>query len=60
MADLTPNKRPDGQSPEDGGLAKSLEALSRDGVLRSVKDGLAGVGAMRNNKDLAEQAETQA
>ena len=51
MADLTPNKRPDGQSPEDGGLEKSLESLSLDELLASVKDDLARVDAMMNDKD---------
>ena len=60
MADLTPNKRPDGQSPEDGGLEKSLESLSLDELLASVKDDLARVDAMMNDKDEAEQAKTQA
>lgn len=55
MADLTPNKRPDGQSPEDGGLEKSLESLSLDELLASVKDDLARVDAMMNDKDEAEQ-----
>lgn len=53
MADLTPNKRPDGQSPEDGGLEKSLESLSLDELLASVKDDLARVDAMMNDKDEA-------
>ena len=60
MADLTPNKRPDGQSPEDGGLEKSLESLSLDELLASVKDDLARVDAMMNDKDEEEQAKTQA
>ena len=60
MADLTPNKRPDGQSPEDGGMEKSLESLSLDELLASVKDDLARVDAMMNDKDEAEQAKTQA
>ena len=60
MAELTPNKRPDEQPPENGELEKSLESLSLDELLASVKDDLARVDAMMNDKDETEQAELQA
>ena len=60
MAELTPNKRPDEQPPENGELEKSLESLSLDELLASVKDDLARVDAMMNDKAEAEQAKTQA
>lgn len=34
MADLTPNKRPDGQSPEDGGLEKVWNRFRSTSCLR--------------------------
>ena len=46
MADLTSNKQPDKQTPENGELEKSLESLSLDELLASVKDDLARVDAM--------------
>ena len=60
MAEQTPNRRPDGQPPENGELEKSLESLSLDELLASVKDDLARVDAMMNDKDETEQAELQA
>ena len=60
MAELTPNRRPDEQPPENGELEKSLESLSLDELLASVKDDLARVDAMMNDKDETEQAELQA
>ena len=60
MAELTPNKRPDEQPPENSELEKSLESLSLDELLASVKDDLARVDAMMNDKAEAEQAKTQA
>ena len=60
MAELTPNKRPDGQPQENGELEKSLESLSLDELLASVKDDLARVDAMMNDKDEEKQAEEQA
>lgn len=60
MAELTPNQRPDGQTPENGDLEKSLEALSLDELLASVKDDLARVDAMMNDKNEQAQAQTQA
>ena len=60
MAELTPNRRPDEQPPENGELEKSLESLSLDELLASVKDDLARVDAMMNDKAEAEQAKTQA
>ena len=52
MADLTSNKQPDKQTPENGELEKSLESLSLDELLASVKDDLARVDAMMNEKSV--------
>ena len=60
MADLTSNKQPDKQTPENGELEKSLESLSLDELLASVKDDLARVDAMMNDKSEEERAQTQA
>ena len=60
MADLTSNKQPDKQTPENGELDKSLESLSLDDLLASVKDDLARVDAMMNDKSEEERAQTQA
>ena len=50
MADLTSNKQPDKQTPENGELEKSLESLSLDAHLSSVHDDLARVDAHMNDK----------
>ena len=50
MADLTSNKQPDKQTPENGELEKSLESLSLDELLASVKDDLARVDAGRETE----------
>ena len=60
MADLTSNKQPDKQTPENGELEKSLESLSLDELLASVKDDLARVDAMMNDKSEEERAQTPA
>ena len=57
MADLTSNKQPDKQTPENGELEKSLESLSLDELLASVKDDLARVDAMMNDKSEEERAQ---
>ena len=46
MAEQNPNARPDEQTPEQDALEKSLEELSLDELLASVKDDLARVDAM--------------
>ena len=51
MAEQNPNARPDEQTPEQDALEKSLEELSLDELLASVKDDLARVDAMMDDSD---------
>ena len=57
MAEQTPNARPDEQTPEQDALEKSLEELSLDELLASVKDDLARVDAMMDGPGDAAQPE---
>ena len=55
MAEQNPNARPDEQTPEQDALEKSLEELSLDELLASVKDDLARVDAMMDGPGDAAQ-----
>ena len=57
MAEQNPNARPDEQTPEQDALEKSLEELSLDELLASVKDDLARVDAMMDGPGDAAQPE---
>ena len=57
MAEQNPNARPDEQTPEQDALEKSLEELSLDELLASVKDDLARVDAMMDEPGDAAQPE---
>ena len=57
MAEQNPNARPDEQTPEQDALEKSLEELSLDELLASVKDDLARVDAMMDGPGDAVQPE---
>lgn len=57
MAEQNPNARPDEQTPEQDALEKSLEELSLDELLASVKDDLARVDAMMDVPGDAAQPE---
>ena len=57
MAEQNPNARPDEQTPDQDALEKSLEELSLDELLASVKDDLARVDAMMDGPGDAAQPE---
>ncbi len=60
MAEQNPNARPDEQTPEQDALEKSLEELSLDELLASVKDDLARVDAMMDGLKNAKTSDTLA